>query len=54
MKLSGYGLTGALIIHPKKYEHKIDKQFVITLKEWRILPGNVDPDLVSMDFNWFT
>jgi hypothetical protein len=54
MKLTGYGLTGALIIHPKKYEHKIDKQFVITMQEWRILPGNVDPDLVSMDFNWFT
>lgn len=53
MKLAGYGVTGALIIHPKKYEH-IDKQFVITLQEWRILPGNVDPDLVSMDFNWFT
>ncbi|MFZ5954237.1 MAG: multicopper oxidase domain-containing protein [Candidatus Dependentiae bacterium] len=54
MKLAGYGVTGALIIHPKKYDHHIDKQFVITLQEWRILPGNVDPDLVSMDFNWFT
>lgn len=54
MKATGYGLAGALVVHPKKYEHKIDKQFVITLQEWRILPGNVDPDLVSMDFNWFT
>lgn len=54
MKLTGYGLVGAIIIHPKKYKKKIDKQFVITLQEWRILPGNVDPDLVSMDFNWFT
>lgn len=54
MKLTSYGLAGALVIHPKKYDHPIDKQFVITLQEWRILPGNVDPDLVSMDFNWFT
>jgi hypothetical protein len=54
MKLTSYGLVGAIIIHPKKYDKKIDKQFVITLQEWRILPGNVDPDLVSMDFNWFT
>lgn len=54
MKATSYGLTGAIIIHPKKYEEAIDKQFVITLQEWRILPGNVDPDLTSMDFNWFT
>lgn len=54
MKAASYGLTGALVIHPKKYDHKIDKQFVITMQEWRILPGNMDPDLVSMDFNWFT
>lgn len=54
MKATSYGLTGALVIHPKKYEQKIDKQFVITMQEWRILPGNMDPDLVSMDFNWFT
>lgn len=54
MKATSYGLAGAIIIHPKKYEQKIDKQFVITMQEWRILPGNVDPDLVSMDFNWFT
>lgn len=54
MKATSYGLSGAIVIHPKKYDHKIDKQFVITLQEWRILPGNVNPDLVSMDFNWFT
>lgn len=54
MKATSYGLAGALVIHPKSYEHRIDKQFVITMQEWRILPGNVDPDLVSMDFNWFT
>lgn len=54
MKATSYGLTGAIIIHPKKYDEVIDKQFVITMQEWRILPGNLDPNLVSMDFNWFT
>ncbi len=54
MKATSYGLVGAIIIHPKKYEYPIDKQFVITMQEWRILPGNVDPNLVSTDFNWFT
>lgn len=54
MKATSYGLAGAIIIHPKKYDDPIDKQFVITMQEWRILPGNIDPDLVSMDFNWFT
>ena len=54
MKAVSYGLVGAFVIHPKKYDKPIDKQFVITLQEWRILPGNIDPDLVSMDFNWFT
>jgi len=49
-----FGLTGAFVIHPKKYKHKIDKQFVITLQEWKILPGNIYPNLMSMDFNWFT
>lgn len=54
MKATSYGLTGAIIIHPKAYDEAIDKQFVITMQEWRILPGNLDPDLVNMDFNWFT
>lgn len=54
MKATSYGLVGAIVIHPKEYKYVIDKQFVITLQEWRILPGNVDPDLVSLDFNWFT
>lgn len=53
-KSSLFGLTGAFVIHPKEYKETVDKQFVITLQEWRILPGNMYPDLISMDFNWFT
>lgn len=54
MKAVSYGLVGAFVIHPKKYDQPVDKQFAITLQEWKILPGNINPDLVSMDFNWFT
>ena len=53
-KASLFGLAGALIVHPKQYACKVDKQFVITLQEWRIPAGNMYPDLVSLDFNWFT
>lgn len=55
MKQSSYGLVGAFVIHPKKYEErKPDKQFVIMLQEWAIPPGSEDPNLVTTDFNWFT
>ena len=51
-----FGLTGALVVHPKKYDSPIDKQFVITLQEWLIPAGNIYPNLVNLglDFNWFT
>ncbi len=54
MKQDHYGLVGLLVIHPKKYDHKIDKQFAIMLQEWAIKPGSEYPDLISMDFNWAT
>ena len=54
MKQDHYGLTGFLVIHPKAYEQKIDKDFAIMLHEWAVLPGNEFPDLITMDFNWAT
>lgn len=54
MKQDDYGLHGMLVVHPKKYAYKIDRDIAIFLQQWRIRPGNEDPDLVSMDFNWFT
>lgn len=54
MKQDHIGLSGIMVIHPKKYEEKIDKQFAIMLEQWSILPGSEYLDLVSMDFNWFT
>lgn len=54
MKQDDYGLHGILVIHPKQYEHKIDRDIAIFLQQWKIQPGNADPDLVGMEFNWFT
>jgi len=50
-----YGLVGFLIIHPKNgYDEKIDRDIAILMQEWAIMPGNVYPNLVTMNFNWFT
>lgn len=54
MKQDHMGVAGIFVIHPKKYERKVDKQFAIMLQQWAILPGNEYLDLVTMDFNWFT
>ncbi len=48
------GLGGMFVIHPKKYKHKIDKDFAILMQEWALLPGNENPDVTSTDPNWFT
>ena len=49
-----FGLGGLLIIHPKKYESKVDHHFAILLQEWALAPGNIYPNLTKDDFNWFT
>jgi hypothetical protein len=54
MKQDGMGMGGLIVIHPKKYNFKIDKDFTIMLQAFAFLPGNDLPDLVTMDFNWFT
>jgi len=53
-KQDDYGLHGMLIIHPKKYEYKIDQDIAIFLQEWSIPDGSQDPNLESMSYNWFT
>lgn len=54
MKQDDYGMMGLFVIHPKGgYEHKIDKDVGIFLQQFAIKPGNVFPDLTTMDFNWF-
>lgn len=54
MRQDHMGLEGTFVIHPKKYEVPIDKDFVIMLQQWSLLPGSEYLNLVTMDFNWFT
>jgi len=54
-KQDSFGLAGMLVIHPKKYTKKIDRQFAIMMQEWSLLPGSKSPDVMEMlDFNWFS
>ncbi len=49
------GMMGFLIIHAKKPERKVDRDFAIMLQTWRIEPGTSKPNpLVMLDFNIFT
>ena len=54
MKQDGMGLGGFFVIHPKKYKYRIKKDYTIMLHAFALLPGSERPNLVTMDFNWFT
>lgn len=54
MKQDALGLGGLIVIHPKNEKNKPDKEFAIMLQEWAFPPHNPNPDITSMDFNWFT
>lgn len=47
------GMLGAFIMHPKmSYEPRVDKDFVIMLQEFAVLPSNTVPNTMNMEFNW--
>jgi hypothetical protein len=47
------GMLGAFIMHPKKpYWPRVDKDFVIMLQEYAVLPNLSVPNTMSMEFNW--
>jgi len=49
------GMQGFFIIHPRKPERRIERDFCIFLQEWFIEPGSATPNpLVMTDFNIFT
>ena len=49
------GMIGAFIMHPQKvYQPRIDKDFVLILQEYAILPSNPTPNSMNMEFNWLT
>jgi hypothetical protein len=49
------GMLGAFIMHPKQpYDPPVDRDFVILLQEYAILPSNATPNSMNMEFNWLT
>ncbi len=51
----GLGTMGFFVIHPRKREPSIDRDFAIFLNEWFVQPGSATPNPnVMTDFNIFT
>ncbi len=49
------GMEGFFIIHPRKPDRRIDRDFCIFLQEWAVAPGSATPNPnVMTDFNLFT
>jgi hypothetical protein len=47
------GMLGGFIMHPKApYRPSVDKDFLIILQEYAVLPNNVVPNSMNMEFNW--
>ena len=47
------GMLGGFIIHPKTpYAPHVDKDFLIALQEYAVLPNSSIPDSMKMEFNW--
>ncbi len=47
------GMLGAFIMHPKDpYRPHCDKDFLIHLQEYAVLPNNTVPNTMNMEFNW--
>ncbi|WP_432798184.1 multicopper oxidase family protein [Poriferisphaera sp. WC338] len=49
MVQEGMGLAGNFVVHPRKPEHKIDRDFAIMLQQWFFIPGNEAPNVVQME-----
>ena len=51
----GMGTMGFFIIHPKRADHRIDRDYALFLNEWYIPPGGATPNPnIMTDFNLFT
>ena len=49
------GMLGGFIIHPKTaYAPRVDKDYLIALQEYAVLPNSSIPNSMSMEFNWLT
>jgi FtsP/CotA-like multicopper oxidase with cupredoxin domain len=49
------GMLGGFIIHPKTaYTPRVDRDFLIALQEYAVLPNTTIPNSMKMEFNWLT
>ena len=49
------GMLGGFIIYPKvPYRPRVDKDYVIALQEYAVLPNSTIPNSMSMEYNWLT
>ena len=49
------GMLGGFIIHPKTpYAPHVDKDYLIALQEYAVLPNSTIPNSMNMEFNWLT
>jgi hypothetical protein len=49
------GMLGGFIIYPKTpYSPRVDKDFLISLQEYAVLPNSTIPNSMNMEFNWLT
>ena len=49
------GMLGGFIIHPRAaYSPAVDKDYLIALQEYAVLPNSTVPDSMKMEFNWLT
>jgi FtsP/CotA-like multicopper oxidase with cupredoxin domain len=49
------GMLGGFVIHPKTpYAPKVDKDYLIALQEYAVLPNSTIPNSMNMEFNWLT
>jgi len=49
------GMLGGFIIHPKSaYTPLVEKDFLIALQEYAVLPNSTIPNSMNMEFNWLT
>ena len=47
------GMLGGFIMHPSEpYRPHCDKDFLIHLQEYAVLPSNTVPNTMNMEFNW--
>ncbi len=49
------GMLGGFIIHPQTaYSPRVDKDYLVALQEYAVLPNSTIPNSMNMEFNWLT